>query len=256
MARTIKTTFLMAAVFLLSAFDTVKFDNAKMDKNDVVIERIFGMLFQPSGNGPFPAVVLLHTCGGVMPHVSRDWPNYLTKLGYVVLTVDSFGSRNVGNCPNGVGSLKLGKDGYGARDYLEKQPFVDGKRIAVIGFSWGARAINDMLTMPPPVNGKNFQAAISFYGRCDTLLGMESDVQIPLLQIFGDKDEATGDCDLLDEDSKIEFVKLPNTHHFFDSEEGSGKRTGSTGVYMEYNGESLAKAREITKNYLIKHLGK
>ena len=40
-----------------------------------------GLLFKPEGEGPFPAVVLLHTCGGMKYHVSRWWPEFFVKLG-------------------------------------------------------------------------------------------------------------------------------------------------------------------------------
>jgi poly(3-hydroxybutyrate) depolymerase len=53
-----------------------------------------GLLFRPKGEGPFPAVVLLHGCRGIQPY-QRDWAGKLAEWGYVALLVDSFGPRNV-----------------------------------------------------------------------------------------------------------------------------------------------------------------
>ncbi len=76
----------------------VSFQNAKLSESDT-IRTISGLLAKPPGDGPFPAVVLLHTCGGLQPHVITDWPDYLTGLGYVTLSVDSFSPRGIRRCP-------------------------------------------------------------------------------------------------------------------------------------------------------------
>ena len=60
------------------------------------------MLFKPDGPGPFPAVVGLHSCagllarGGVVASRYRDWAQHLVKAGFVVLYPDSYGSRGIG----------------------------------------------------------------------------------------------------------------------------------------------------------------
>ena len=57
-----------------------------------------GVLNKPLGNGPFPAVVLMHGCGGWQPAVRYSLDllsEYLSEHGYVVLSVDSFGPRNL-----------------------------------------------------------------------------------------------------------------------------------------------------------------
>src|SRR5574341_2069164 len=103
----------------------------------------YGQLAKPEGDGPFPAVVLMHTCGGVGRHVRSYWPNELTGNGYVTLTVDSFRSRGLGPCPNalmrhGIVQFKdLSQDAFGALDYIAALPFVDKKRMGVVGYSRG-----------------------------------------------------------------------------------------------------------------------
>ena len=82
---------------------SVSFPNARLDARDRDTETVSGLISKPDGKGPFPAVVLLHSCGGFTSHVTSDWPSYLTGLGYVVLSVDTFGSRGFARCPNPYG---------------------------------------------------------------------------------------------------------------------------------------------------------
>ncbi len=104
---------------------------------------ISGYLSTPKGAGPFPAVVLLHTCGGLRTHVTEDWPNYLTGLGYVVFSVDSYSScREMRGTPY---MYQQTKDAFGALELLAKKPSVDGARVGVMGFSAGGHAVNEYL---------------------------------------------------------------------------------------------------------------
>ena len=54
--------------------------------------------FKPAGSGRFPAVVLMHTCGGVKNAHIKQHAQELLKTGYVVLVVDSFNPRGMENC--------------------------------------------------------------------------------------------------------------------------------------------------------------
>src|SRR5438445_9990751 len=64
-----------------------------------------GVLFRPEGPGPFPGVVALHGCDGLVNRsgkiVSRfaDWGDRLSASGLAVLFPDSFTSRGlIGQC--------------------------------------------------------------------------------------------------------------------------------------------------------------
>ena len=62
-----------------------------------------GVLFRPEGNGPFPAVVAMHNCAGLMNASGtirtryRDWAQQLVRMGFVVLFPDSYGPRGLGS---------------------------------------------------------------------------------------------------------------------------------------------------------------
>ena len=56
--------------------------------------RVIGYMAKPPGPGPFPAVVLLHGCGG-FHSLMLSWADRLARFGYTALAVDSFGPRGI-----------------------------------------------------------------------------------------------------------------------------------------------------------------
>ena len=48
----------------------------------------------PAGAGPFPAVILLHGCGGLRPN-TPSWSSLLRDRGFLVATPDQFGPRGI-----------------------------------------------------------------------------------------------------------------------------------------------------------------
>ena len=253
---------LILACLLASACQSggVSFRNAKLTASDPIPIAVDGLLSRPKGKRRFPAVVILQHCGGMTENVAVDWPHFLNSLGYVVLTVDSFGARGYRNCretPNYLlARVEMIKDAYGALDYLIGQPFVDANRIAVIGFSIGALAINSTL-IPWRVRaegGREFRAAIAFYGPCQNL-GDYTKASMPLMEIVGEKDRHIApSCRAAKTYApELEVHILAEAHHAFDSRSASGK-SDVGGNYMEYNAEATAQARELVRDFLARHL--
>ncbi len=149
-------------------------------------------------------------------------------------------------------------DAYGALDYLANLPFVDGNRVAVMGFSAGANAINYKL-VPRRARSSgelDFKAAIGLYGRCHGLFGY-SQGRLPAMQIVGDKDvNHAPKCEEVGQRTPMEVHLLPGVYHAFDSGAGRGKRVCPYGDVMLYDAGAVKKSRELTKAFLAKHLGK
>ena len=152
--------------------------------------------FKPPGAGPFPAVVLMHSCGGVKnPHIKQHAQEILQQ-GYVVLVVDSFGPRGFENCAARVLSGSAGvADAYAALASLSVKPFVDKSRIYQVGYSWGA-IIATMLASPQSAtvvgSSSRFTATVSNYSSCSfenkyQLLLRDSDR--PVLMLLGELDQ-------------------------------------------------------------------
>lgn len=86
-----------------------------------------------------PAVILLHSCAGVTPHLA-DWAREVNRMGFAALVLDSFTARGVkevctGRTPVSIGSRLL--DAYRALALLGAHPRIEPRRIAVLGFSHG-----------------------------------------------------------------------------------------------------------------------
>jgi dienelactone hydrolase len=148
-----------------------------------------GKLTKPDGDGPFPAVVLLHGCSGVQDHHYR-WAGKLKRWGFVSLIVDSFGPRGKSNiCASGGHTImpyRRAKDAHGAKLYLESLPFIDPNRIAVMGWSHGAMSALEAVEINEP-SSSSFQVCVAFYPFCKQLFMVNS----PLLVLIGEKDDWT-----------------------------------------------------------------
>jgi dienelactone hydrolase len=100
--------------------------------------RIIGYLARPQGSGPFPAVVVLHGCGGFHEDMLA-WADRLRRWGYVALAVDSFGPRGIETACGSFGDQPA--DAFQALAYLKTQPYVRADHVAVLGFSMGGASV-------------------------------------------------------------------------------------------------------------------
>jgi len=161
-------TLLLANVPSATASEFVRFESARYQQT---------ALQKPSGDGPYPAVVIVHGCTGVPDDVKTGgakgfWPEQLERAGYAVLLVDSFTSRNVHDACTAGGPSRVA-DAYGALAFLARQPFVDPKRVALLGLaSGGAAALSVVEKRDAELfegeNEQAFKAAIAVAPFCST----------------------------------------------------------------------------------------
>lgn len=148
-----------------------------------------GFLRRPAGTGRFPGVVLLPACGEYTKLVDEDWGARISSWGYVALTVDGFGPRGITRCGDGISDdLDLSLDAYRGLNFLVSKRFVDAKRVAVVGFAWGA-----MQTLSAVEHGEieqaaehKFRAAAAFFPLCD---GYKGNMTVPTLILIGEHDD-------------------------------------------------------------------
>ena len=214
------------------------------------VEHIPIVIARPDGPGPFPAVVILHDCSGLGPGSSGApgrWSRELVARGYVVLMPDSFTTRGHpgGVCTDAsrsrgeVGPARRRIDAYAALAHARSLPFVDGRRVGVMGGSHGGSTT--LAVMAAPESGGEwlahdrrggFAAAVALYPGCRAALGSwRSDgsgtyrAVAPLLILIGEKDDWTpaAPCVELARSSRatqhpVDIVVYPGAHHSFDSD--------------------------------------
>lgn len=233
-----------------------------LESSGMTPQQVGGSLVRPKGKGPFPAVVLLHTCGGVSVK-DLVWAETLANAGYVALVVNSFGSRGADRCPvEFSGTYEMMRDAYGALDYLAGLPEVDGDRVGVMGFSLGGNAIDLFVSQPLKSSaGRNFKAAVNAYGRCDAL---EEEVKfiavdklIPTMVVIGDKENyyRLRSClKLIGKSPMVTVHILKGVYHAFDNPIYGDLRTDSNRNPMLYDAGAATRLEELTKAFFARHL--
>lgn len=223
-------------------------------------------LARPTGVGPFPAVVVLHGCGG-FDNVVVTWADRLARWGYLAVAVDSLTSRGKRTGCAG-GSYDQAYDAYRALNFLASQPFVSADRIGLFGVSLGAGATltaferGGMEKLFP----RKFRSAVAFYPPCQGGSGI---MMGPTLVLVGELDDWTPADDCRDmaagksgigiarapaDRSMVELVVYADTHHsFLDSERRAGRRF--MGHWLEYNETAAEDASKRVRQFFERTLG-
>ena len=215
---------------------------------------LIGELFRPSGNGKFPAVVMLHGCNGRSSRASEDESGaYFASLGYVLLIVDSFGPRGiVERCATSSGTPSdMLMDAFGALLYLASLPFIDEDRIALLGFSQGGEVALSAVKLGGVGSQfeRQFRAAVAYYPQCEVSMGGAS---VPTLVLIGELDELTP-AKLCQEmmarrsgaGAELRLVVYPGAHHAFNSVRLRNRPEYFFG-HLEYNEEAHRAALQET----------
>jgi dienelactone hydrolase len=153
-------------------------------------------LFRPAGNGRFAAVAIFHGCGGPGQNTAR-MAGLLRDWGYVALVVDSFSSRGLTdvcgrNWPSQADAEKRAGDIDAALQWLAAQNFVDSKRLAFMGYSYGG-GVAMLRALSPTDAAPIARAAILVYPDCALAdaLGPKLTVRQPTLFAMGALDDWT-----------------------------------------------------------------
>jgi dienelactone hydrolase len=165
---------------------------------------LHAQLFKPEGEGPFPAVIALHGCGGLGSHSDsvlpryRDWAERLLKAGNAVLLPDSYSSRELGpQCRVKEVHVKARRervtDIAASRAWLMKQNWVARNRVSLIGWANGASALLWAVRPQSAAReaGPDFRAAIAFYPDCRISAGLGWSARVPTLVLIGANDDVS-----------------------------------------------------------------
>jgi carboxymethylenebutenolidase len=150
-----------------------------------------GYLVQPSsGNGPFPAVLVIHENRGLNPYI-EDVARRAAVEGFLALAPD--GLSPVGGYPgndddgrelqSSLDPAKLRRDMINSARYLKAHELSSGK-LGAVGFCWGGGMVNGLAVEL----GDDLDAGVPFYGAAAPAADV-SKIKAPLLVQFAAMDE-------------------------------------------------------------------
>lgn len=278
---------LAAAVLLLSRMAAAAVpETVTVHSADAAGTPLKALLYKPDGAGPFPAVVMMHGCAGMLTKSGKlrareaFWTEFLVGQGYVVLAPDGFNPRGFHSmCKTRDRPLDpfadRPYDAYGALAWLQAQPYVRADRVVLIGWSNGAMAALATLAADAPHRPKppkaGFRAGIAFYPGC-IKLGRTGGYtpSAPMLLLVGLKDDWTLPRPCFDlvrsanaRGASMEIEGYEGAYHAFDhpnlplktiTTRNSALKGGEKTVHTGSNPEARAKAIARVKDYLAWHL--
>ena len=214
-------------------------------------------VFRPDGAGPHPAVAFVSGCSGFAPVGARNaYVRVAEKLkgqGYIVLFVDYLGRRGLQSCGRGsVTEADAAKDLATAVTWLRSQPWVDGARVAAMGWSYGGGAV--LVALGDYTQKQlGISRAVVYYPICRAVRPWS--VGTPVLILFAGDDEVapSSACQAtIQKNATPSAVKAVIYHgalHAFDVAELPTETRGPTGM-MGYNAQAAAAAWDEIEKFL------
>ncbi len=200
---------------------------------------------------------MLHGCGGYTKRYAAiaDW---LASHGYVAVAIDSLSPRGEKNsCDDPSGSRNEAQDARATLAWLRSLPYVDGSRLALLGYSMGAVAALDIVvprdeaTLPD-----GLRAAVAYYPSCRNRSA--ASVKLPLRILDGEADDWTpaAPCQVLARDADqigkpVVITTYPGATHAFDV---NAPDRVSYGYHLRYDASAGADAATQTLDFLRRHL--
>jgi carboxymethylenebutenolidase len=148
-----------------------------------------GYLVQPSGNGPFPAILVIHENRGLNPYI-EDVARRVATEGFLALAPD--GLYPVGGYPGNdddgramqakLDQPKLRTDMLNSARYVKAHQLSNGK-LGATGFCWGGGTTNYLAV----TLGADLQAGVPYYGAAAETASVPS-IKAPLMLQFAETD--------------------------------------------------------------------
>lgn len=153
---------------------------------------LMGYLAKPTGDGPFPIILVCHENRGLTEHI-KDVTRRVAKAGYVGMAVDLLsrqgGTAAITDPAQIQGALGQAPEGQPVQDfqsglrYVQSQPYADKAKIGMTGFCYGGGVTWRMATKTPEL-----RAAVPFYGPAPAVADVPG-IQAAVLAIYGGLDE-------------------------------------------------------------------
>jgi len=213
-------------------------------------KKIKGYLVKPNGEGPFPAVLVVHENRGLNPHI-EDVARRAATEGFLAFAPDALSAAGgyPGNDEDGkmmqanLDRSKIFTDMKNAALFLKSHKLSNGK-LGVVGFCFGGAVSNYLATEL----GSKLQASVPFYGSAGKLDEVKN-IKASMMIHYAAKDPRVN---AMQEDYKktlknnnvdFEMFTYPGTQHGF--------HNNST---PRYDKKAAKLAWKRTINFFKKHL--
>jgi len=216
-------------------------------------ETISGLLYEPAGKGPFPALIVIHEWMGLNDWVKEQASKFAGE-GYVALAVDLYRGKVADNpemaheLMRGLPEDRAKRDLKAAFDYLAAQANVKKDRIGAVGWCMGGGYSLEVALLEP-----HLAADVINYGHLATDPEELKKIQAPILGSFGGLDRGITPEDVKKFQEameklgkKIDVKIYPDAGHAF---ENSNNQQG-------YRAEDAADAWSRTVKFLGENLKK
>ena len=185
-------------------------------------EKMRGYLVQPAGQGPWPAVLVIHENRGLNPYI-EDVARRAAVAGFVALAPDGLTPAGgyPGNDDDGremqakLDQAKLRTDMLNSARFLKSHKLSNGK-LGATGFCWGGGTTNYLAA----TMGADLQAAAPFYGAAADTASVAK-IKAPILAHLAENDPRINEMYPTYEDAmkkagaRYEIHVYPGTQHGF-----------------------------------------
>jgi carboxymethylenebutenolidase len=199
-------------------------------------ETVKGILYTPAGNGPFPAIVVVHEWWGLNDWV-KEQASKLADLGYVTLAVDLYRGKVADNSDTAhelsraLPPDRAARDLHAAVEYLQSQSNVRKDRIGSIGWCMGGGYSLEVALQEPTL-----AACVINYGHLATDPAAIQKIHAAVLGNFGAQDKGISPADVekfqkaLQDAGKSADIKIyaDAGHGFQNPVNGNGYRAEDT----------------------------
>jgi len=176
-----------------------------------------GYLSVPEGEGPFPAVILIHEWNGLVDRV-RQVADALADEGYVALAADLYHGQTGSNRDENIALMTAARedpDGMianldAAVAFLRARPDVTGK-VAAMGWCFGGG-----VALSFALGGENHEGTAIFYGRLVEDPEVLASISHEVYGTFGENDSGPSPDQVERFADALEAAGIPNDLHIYD----------------------------------------
>lgn len=175
-------------------------------------------LAKPEGDGPFPAVIMIHEFYGLNEAIV-SMADLLAEQGYIVVAPDTFRGSSTAWIPRAIYQViktkpeDVNTDLDSVYAWLESQADVDTRRTAIAGFCYGGRT-----SLLYSLHNNKLATTVVFYGSSETDPEVLKTLPGPVLGIFGGADQSIPLEEVDAFDRGLEAAGIPHQITIYDGQ--------------------------------------